>query len=98
MPQTAPSQAPRTSLLALLAWGALLALLAGSWQGADMRPRALVRDAGKMATYAADFFPPKFGDWRMYLQEMIVTLQIALWGTALAVVFAVPLGLLSSVN
>jgi phosphonate transport system permease protein len=88
----------RTSLLGLLAWGALLALLAGSWQGADMRPFDLLRDSGNMATYAADFFPPNFHDWRLYLQEMIVTLEIALWGTALAVVFAVPLGLLSSAN
>lgn len=84
--------------MGLLAWGILLALLAGSWQGADMRPFDLLRDAGNMATYAADFFPPKFGDWRVYLHEMIVTVQIALWGTALAVVFAVPLGLLSSAN
>ncbi len=89
---------PRTSLLGLLAWGALLAMLAGSWKGADMRPFDLVRDAANMATYAADFFPPKFADWRSYLQEMIVTLQIALWGTALAVVAAVPLGLLCSAN
>jgi phosphonate transport system permease protein len=89
---------PRTSLPALLAWGILLALLAGSWQGADMRPFDLVRDASNMAKYGADFFPPKFNDWRAYLQEMIVTLQIALWGTVLAVVFAVPLGLLSSAN
>ena len=92
------ARVPRTSLLALMAWGLLLALLAGSWKGADMRPFDLVRDAGNMATYAADFFPPKFADWRLYLQEMVITLQIALWGTALAVVFAVPLGLLSSVN
>ena len=63
-----------------------------------MRPLDLVRDSGNMAKYAADFFPPKFTDWKFYLQEMIVTLQIALWGTALAVVFAVPLGLLSSAN
>jgi len=91
-------QLPRTSLLRLLAWAALLALLAGSWRGADMRPFDLVRDAGNMATYASDFFPPKFGDWRMYLQEMVITLQIALWGTVLAVVFAVPFGLLSSAN
>lgn len=63
-----------------------------------MRPLDLVRDAGNMATYAADFFPPKFGDWRLYLQEMVVTLQIALWGTVLAVVLAVPFGLLSSCN
>ena len=88
----------KTSLLGMLAWGAVLALLAASWQGADMRPMDLVRDSGNMATYVADFFPPNFDQWRMYLQEMIVTLQIALWGTALAVVFAVPLGLLSSAN
>lgn len=88
----------RASLLGLLAWGILLALLAGSWRGADMRPFDLVRDASNMATYAADFFPPKFGDWRVYLQEMLVTVEIALWGTALAVVCAVPLGLLSSAN
>jgi len=88
----------RASLLGLLAWGMLLALLAGSWKGADMRPFDLVRDASNMATYAADFFPPKFGDWRIYLQEMLVTVEIALWGTALAVVCAVPLGLLSSAN
>jgi phosphonate transport system permease protein len=98
MQLAAPAAPPRTSLLGLLAWGVALALLAGSWQGADMRPFDLVRDAGNMATYAADFFPPKFGEWRFYLQEMVVTLQIALWGTALAVLFAVPLGLLSSAN
>lgn len=91
-------QGPRTSLLGLVAWGVLLALLAGSWKGADMRPFDLWRDAGNMATYAADFFPPKFTDWRLYLQEMLVTVEIALWGTGLAVVFAVPLGLLSSSN
>ena len=95
----APTLTPRrTSLTGLLAWGMLLALLAGSWQGADMRPFDLWRDAGNMTAYAADFFPPKFADWRMYLQEMVITVQIALWGTGLAVVFAVPLGLLSSSN
>lgn len=89
---------PRPGLPTLLAWGALLALLAASWQGADLRPGDLVRDAGNMAKFAADFFPPDFRQWRHYLQEMLVTLQIALWGTALAVACAVPLGLLSSAN
>ncbi|MBC7446303.1 MAG: phosphonate ABC transporter, permease protein PhnE [Polaromonas sp.] len=89
---------PKPGVLRLLSWGAVAALLAASWQGADLRPLDLVRDSGNMATYAADFFPPNFSQWRIYLQEMIVTLQIALWGTALAVVFAIPLGLLSSAN
>jgi phosphonate transport system permease protein len=34
----------------------------------------------------------------MYVEEMVITLQIALWGTALAVVTAVPLALLASSN
>ena len=89
---------PRTRWCGLFSWGVLLALLAGSWQGADLRPLDLIRDSGNMATYAADFFPPKFSDWRLYLQEMLITVQIALWGTVLAVIFAVPLGLLSSSN
>lgn len=63
-----------------------------------MRPLELFRDSGNMATYASSFFPPDFHEWRTYLQEMIVTLQIAVWGTVLAVVFAVPFGLLSSSN
>ncbi len=95
-----PSEAalPRTSLAGLLAWGIVLAVLAASWKGADMRPADLWRESGNMVKYLADFFPPDFAEWRHYLQEMVVTLQIAVWGTALAVVCAVPLGLLASGN
>ena len=88
----------KNSLAWYASWGVVLALLAASWQGADMRPLDLVRDSGNMATYLADLFPPNFADWRIYVEEMVVTLQIALWGTALAVVTAVPLGLLASSN
>ena len=63
-----------------------------------MRPAELLRDSGNMATYLRDFFPPDFRDWRIFLHEMIVTLKIALWGTALAVILAVPCGLASSAN
>jgi phosphonate transport system permease protein len=90
--------APRTSTASLLMWGVLLALLAGSWRGADMRPLDLLRDAGNIAQYASGFFPPNFAEWRYYLAELVVTLQIALWGTALAVLCSVPLALLASGN
>jgi phosphonate transport system permease protein len=93
-----PQAPPRANLLALLAWGVLIALLAASWKGADMRPGDLWRDSGNMAQYAASFFPPNFKEWSYYLNEMVVTLQIALWGTVLAVICAVPLGLLSASN
>jgi phosphonate transport system permease protein len=94
----AVSAPPRASLGHLLGWGLVLALLAGSWKGADMRPVDLVRDGGNMATFAASFFPPDFHDWRTYVQEMVTTVQIALWGTFLAVICAVPFGLLCSSN
>jgi len=79
-------------------WVLVLAVLAWAWQGAEMRPLDLIKDAGNMGTFARDFFPPDFHDWRIYLKEMVVTLHIAVWGTVLAIVAAVPLGLLSAHN
>jgi phosphonate transport system permease protein len=82
----------------LLLWGALLTLLAATWKGAEIHPYELFADSGNMARFAADFFPPNFHDWRVYLEEMLVTLEIAVWGTALAVVCAIPFGLLCASN
>jgi len=89
---------PGTSILVLVAWGALLASLAWSWQGAEIRPLELLRNAGNIAQLGSEFVPPDFRDWQHYLEEMLVTLHIAAWGTVLAIVFAVPFGLLSSSN
>jgi phosphonate transport system permease protein len=93
-----PAPAPRRSLASAFGWAALVALLVWSWKGAEIRPGDLVRDSGNMAKFAADFFPPNFRDWRLYLDEMLVTVHIAVWGTVLGVVCAVPFGLLSSTN
>ena len=94
----APHMTGKRSWMQLIGWGLFLAFLAWSWKGAEMNPLALVRDAGNMATFAADFFPPDFSNWELYLKEMIVTVQIALWGTVLAIICAVPLGIMSSEN
>jgi phosphonate transport system permease protein len=82
----------------MLGWIALFAVLGLSWQSADMRPLDLLRDPGNMVRFGRDFFPPDFAEWRTYLHEMIVTLAVAIWGTALALVCAVPCGLLSAQN
>ena len=88
----------RTSWSSSLAWVVVFVVLAWAWQGAEMRPLDLIRDADNMRVYAREFFPPNFHDWRIYLHEMVVTLHIALWGTVLAIVAAIPLGLLSAHN
>ncbi len=90
--------AQRTGWSRQLGWLVILGVLAWAWQGAEVRPLDLIRDAGNMGTYARDFFPPDFHDWRIYLKEMIVTLHIAIWGTVLAIIAAIPLGLLSASN
>lgn len=89
---------PRAGLMSLVGWGLALALFAWAWRGADMRPGALWADSANMVSLAREFFPPDFTDWRTYVAEMVVTVQVALWGTLLAVVCAVPFGLLSSSN
>jgi phosphonate transport system permease protein len=93
-----PPRSVQSSLSKLTGWAIVVAILAWSWEGADMRPMALITDAGNMATLAGDFFPPNFSDWRLYLEEIVVTFHLAVWGTFLAVICAVPFGILSSEN
>lgn len=58
----------------------------------------LFTDAGNMATFLADFLEPNFEDWRVFLDKMLETVYIALWGTFLSTIFGVPFALLSSSN
>jgi len=93
-----PLVPPHTSLVTSLAWAGFFALLIWSWHGADMRPFALVKDSANMAVFAQEFFPPNFREWRVYLSEILITVHIAVWGTVLAVICAIPCGLLSAEN
>jgi phosphonate transport system permease protein len=77
----------------------LFALLAWAWAPAEMfRVVALFTDWRNMAEFGAAFLHPNFHDWDLYLGDMVVTVQIAIWGTTLAVVFGIPFSILSSAN
>ncbi|MGL1446760.1 PhnE/PtxC family ABC transporter permease, partial [Vibrio parahaemolyticus] len=66
----------------------VVGLLAWSWGPVEMsKSTMLVTDWRNMATFAGGFLHPNFHEWRAYIGEMIETVQIAIWGTALAVVF-----------
>lgn len=77
----------------------VLGALAWSWGPAEMnRWPLLFSESGNMAEYASGFLSPDFSEWRYYLSEMLVTIQIAIWGTFLAVILAIPLGIASAGN
>jgi len=97
-PPLGPRAARGPGLLRLLAYAAVLAVLAWSYQGAGIRPVELVRDSGNILTLIGEFFPPDFSQWRSYVEEMVLTVQIAIWGTGLAVLCAVPCGLMCAGN
>lgn len=82
-----------------LIWGGLIVLLVWGWAPAEIyRVVNLYTDAGNMAEYASGFLHPNFRDLDFYISEIILTVQIAVWGTVLAVIASVPLGILSSNN
>ncbi len=63
----------------------LIGLLAWSWLPVEMhKVVSLFADARNMAQYASAFLKPDFHDWLLVLEEMLLTVQIAIWGTALA--------------
>ena len=93
-----PKPQLKRSIANVLAWGLFAAILMWSWEGADMRPMELIRDSGNMVQYLYGFFPPNFTEWEIYAQEMLITIQLAVWGTALAVVCSIPCGILSAEN
>ena len=83
----------------LLILGCIAVLLAWSFMPAEIFNAVfLVTDAGNMAEFAKDFLKPDFTDWESYVSQMLVTVQIAIWGTALSVFLGIPFALLSSSN
>ncbi|KQY98133.1 phosphonate ABC transporter permease [Pseudolabrys sp. Root1462] len=82
-----------------LGWAIVAAVLVWSWGPSEMfRATSLVTDWRNMAEFGKAFLNPNFHDWDHYLADMVVTIQIAVWGTALAVLFGIPLSILCSSN
>jgi len=78
---------------------ALVALLVWSWTPAEMfRVAALFTDWRNMAEFGGAFLHPNFLDWRTYAADMVVTVQIAIWGTVLAAIVGAPFAILAASN
>jgi phosphonate transport system permease protein len=82
-----------------LVWLAVIALLAWSWGPTEMHKlRLLVTDWRNMAEFGAGFMRPNFQNWDAYAWQMVETVQIAAWGTALAVIVGIPFAIMASAN
>ncbi len=98
-PVAIPSEPLATRSASWLTMGVIAILLAWSWNPVEMhRWVNLFTDAGNMAQFASGFLSPNFRDWDIYFADMVVTIQIAIWGTFLAIVVGIPFAILSSSN
>lgn len=103
----APPKRP-TSALAfdVLLWGGIAVLLVVSFRPAEIyKFPELFGGSNRIGEFAKGFFsafldPQLFVsmDWGLFVGKMWQTIQMALWGTALAIVVAVPLGVLGARN
>jgi phosphonate transport system permease protein len=94
---------PRRSLAQrapdLIVWGGVLALLLVSAGPVEIgRFGKLFTDSSHMREFGGQLLRPDFTYWKLYVAQMWLTIQIALWGTVLAVALAVPFGLACSRN
>jgi phosphonate transport system permease protein len=99
-PVLTPPVKPLTDrLFDLVVWGGVALALALSFLPAEMfKLPLLFSNSENMQRFLSAFLRPDFSTWPLYLEKMLLTLQIALWGTVLAVVLAIPLGLMCARN
>ena len=86
-------------LLDVLLWGGIAFALIISFGKVDMAnlPK-LFTNSDNIRTYGAQLLQPDFTDWKRLVGLMWLTVQIALWGTFIAIFLAVPLGLAAARN
>jgi phosphonate transport system permease protein len=83
----------------LLLWGGLIVLLAIAFGPVELNKLPLLfSNSANIQELGRGFLTPDFTHLPIYIAKMWETVQMALWGTALAVLAAVPLSLLASRN
>jgi phosphonate transport system permease protein len=85
--------------LDLLVWGGIAVLLILAFGPVNIgRLGLLFTNSGNIREFSRELARPDFGRWPLFVSQMWLTVQIALWGTFLAVIIAIPLGLLCARN
>lgn len=94
-----PGRSTKEKTFDVLLWGTFLVLLVWSFVPSGMhRAWEVLTQGDNIYLMVKDFLEPNFRYWRSYLELMLESVQMAVWGTVLSVLFGVPFGLLSSNN
>jgi phosphonate transport system permease protein len=94
-----PAKSAGAWALDVLIWGGMAVLLLASFDAVDLGNMSrLITNSANIQHFAADLLRPNFADWPLFVSKMWETVQIALWGTFLAVFLGVPMGLAAARN
>ena len=94
-----PSKSLISWAMDLLIWGGVAAVLIYSFKAVDLGNLGkLFSNSESVQRFGSELLRPDFADWRLFVAKMWETIQIALWGTFLAVFLAVPMGLAAARN
>ncbi len=94
-----PEQSLAQRAFDFVIWGGLALLLILGARGAEIGKMGELFSGGQnMRQLGMEFVRPNFGEYRLYITDMWLTVQMALWGTALALLIAIPLGLAGARN
>jgi phosphonate transport system permease protein len=94
-----PVKSASDKLYDLLVWGGIILLLVISFGPAEIaKVTRLFTNSENMQTFTTRLTKPDFTEWLVYASQMWLTVQIALWGTCIAVLLAIPFGFMCASN
>ena len=95
----APQKSAVSWAMDILVWGGVIAVLLYSIDAVDLGNISRLFSGNESTSlFVHDLLRPDFSEWKMFVGKMWETVQIALWGTFLAVLVGIPLGLAAARN
>jgi len=94
-----PAKSAGAWAMDVLIWGGVAVVLLISIEAVDLKNlSSLFTNSSRIEVFARDLLRPDFSNWPLFVAKMWETVQIALWGTFLAVFLGVPFGLAAARN
>jgi phosphonate transport system permease protein len=87
-------------------WLGIVGLFVWAYFGSEISPIKLINGSGEFWKFlfgdserpGSGFFPPDFTRGAVYFEQILITVKMAIWGTLLAFIAAIPLSILAAKN